>query len=146
MSGALWAASFLTVAAGIADWRRREVPQWTVVGLVGFWCVVVLVEPGALGANPPGGLVCGVAALAVGLICFGFGWMGAGDAKLLPALGLWLGPEDFPFALSSGAVVALALIIAARRRPGGELHRRGIPLATALAVPAAVLLATRALP
>lgn len=146
MSVALWAASFLAVAAGVADWRRREVPQWTVVGLVGLWCLVALVEPGALGANPLGGLVCGVAALAVGLICFGFGWVGAGDAKLVPALGLWLGSQDFPFALASGAAVALAFIVAARLRPGGELHRRGIPLATAFGTPAALLLASRALP
>lgn len=57
----------------------------------------------------------GVAMLIVGMILFGFRALGGGDAKLLAAASLWVGPDQWlPFvALVAvfGGVLAVAIII-----------------------------------
>ena len=55
--------------------------------------------PGAIGAHLGIGLVC----LAVCFGMFAAGWMGGGDAKLLAASALWIGPEGI---LAFGVLVA----------------------------------------
>lgn len=97
-------------------------------------------------------VACGV--LAFTFIFFSFGWIGGGDAKLLPVAALWLGPDlALPFLLYVsiiGAALTAALVqlrraplpIALKRRAwSSRLHERkaGIPYGAAMA-PAALLL------
>ena len=140
---ALSAAVALALAAAWTDWRRREVPHWTVVGLFGFWLLTVARAPEALGFDPWAGLLCGVVGLTAGLVCHGFGWLGGGDAKLLGVLALWLGPRDLPIALLGIALCGLALLVAAWLAPTGDFRRRGIPFACAIVPPTAALLVAR---
>lgn len=138
----------LAVAAGLAawtawtDWRRREVPDWTVLTLVGLWGFAAVFAPGALGGTAMEGLACGAAGLAAGFVLHALGWLGGGDGKLLAAAALWLGPVDLGFGLLAAAALLLALWVGLRRR-AADNRGDGIPFACALAPPTAVLLAAR---
>ena len=90
----------------------------------------------------------GVLVLALGIILFIPGWFGGGDAKLMAAIALWIGPDAlvpyFIYAAVTGGFIAMA-ILSARSVPLprlllGEawalrLHRQdaGIPYGLALA-------------
>ena len=107
---------FLVVAvvAGIYDWRFRRIPNWlTLAGLIaGFSCHFYL-------SGWPGFLVAakgfGLAALIYFLLYLVHA-MGAGDVKLMAALGSIAGPMNwFLFFLASsilGAVAAIAMTLA----------------------------------
>ena len=58
-------------------------------------------------------------------------------------LALWLGPVDAAFAALGASVLLLGLLSSAAVG-GPARRRRGVPLACALAPPAAVLIAARA--
>ena len=141
----LSAAAFSAVAAAWSDWRRRQIPQWTVAGLAGLWALAALLAPEALGgAAWWAALLCGLAALGAGFGFYAAGALGGGDGKLLGALALWLGPRDLGWALLGGAgVLALFLAAVLIRRPS-ELRKGGLPFGCALAPPAVALLAARA--
>ena len=141
-NAALWTAALLVAVTAWTDWRRREIPHWTTGALVAVWGVAALAARPALGTSVAVGLVCGVVGLAFGAVLYACGWLGGGDAKLLGALALWLGPWEVGFALLATAVLLVLLVAMARR--SGDLKERGIPFACACAPPAAVLLAARA--
>ena len=126
------------------DWRRREVPHWTVAGLLALWLLLVVTRPERLGFDPWLGLACGAGALALGALCYGLGWWGAGDAKLLAVLALWIGPHDLPAALLGTAALGLLLVAVALASPTGDFRKRGLPFAIAVAAPAVAFLAARA--
>ena len=140
----LAAGAALSMAAAWTDWRRREVPHWIVGGLVAGWLAVAGASPGVLGAPPLHGVVFAACALAAGFVTHAAGWVGAGDAKLLAALALWLGPAAAGFVLTACAGLLLLFVLAARTERGTVLRTRGIPVACALAPPAALVMATRA--
>ena len=130
-------------AAAWFDWRNRLIPHWLLVGLVAGWAVAALALPDLLDGRVLAGAACGALALAAGAAVRAHGWLGAGDVKLAAALGLWLGPADFGLALVAAG--ALTLVLAAHAFAlGGGHARRSLPLACALAPPAAVLLLWRA--
>lgn len=143
-SATLWTAIALVAVAMWTDARRREIPHWATGGLLAAWGVAAALARPALGGTVVAALICGAVGLGLGALCYAFGWLGGGDGKLLAALGLWLGPGDMGFALLAGAGLLLLLYVAARSGAGG-MRQRGIPFACAVAPPAAVLLATRAL-
>jgi prepilin peptidase CpaA len=90
----------------------------------------------------------GLGVLALGILLFIPGWFGGGDAKLMAAIALWIGPDAlvpyFIYAAVTGGFIAMA-IMSARTVPLprlllGEawalrLHRQdaGIPYGLALA-------------
>lgn len=98
----------LALAAGFLDLRFRRIPNWlTVSGAA----VGMLVSVG-LGAGQALASVLGcVAALALGLVLFRIGALGAGDGKLIAAFGAWFGLRNLPAALmamaAGGALLAL---------------------------------------
>lgn len=139
---ALVAATAALVAAAWTDTRRRRIPHWPAAVLVAAWGVAAVVAPTALGAAALAGAACGAGALGVGAALWASGWLGGGDVKLAGALGLWLGPADFGLALVGAGVLMLAMLATAFAL-GGDLARRGLPVAGALAVPAATLLVHR---
>lgn len=62
----------------------------------------------------------GLAALAVGILCFARGWVGGGDAKLFAAAALWFGPTHVLQYLLVASVIGGALtlfVLIARRLP-----------------------------
>ena len=142
----LLGAAFLAVAAAWTDWRWRMVPNAIPAALACLWLVAVAGRPELLNATVLASVLCGGAALAAGVAGYALGGLGAGDAKLLAGLALWLGPLDAAFALLAAGVLLLALLSPALTARGAAVLRaRGIPFACALAPPAAFLLASRGL-
>jgi prepilin peptidase CpaA len=96
------------------DLRWRRIPNWLTVGaaLMGIAYHAV--------AGGWGGIQTASAGWAVGLaiffIPFALGGLGAGDVKLVAALGAWLGPADVVWlGLYTGVIGGLlALVVACR--------------------------------
>ncbi len=106
----------LMILAALNDIASFRIPNWIPAALA------ILFVPAAFVAHLPWsgwqgvGLHLAVGALALALAVGGFamGWMGGGDAKLLAAAAVWLGPERlWPFAMATalaGGALALALV------------------------------------
>jgi prepilin peptidase CpaA len=104
----------LALAASVCDVRTRRIPNALTFGAAAAALVVSTWEGGATGAATSGaGLLAG---LALWFPLFALGGMGAGDVKLLAAIGAWLGPYATFFvsiyAGIAGALLALALVVA----------------------------------
>ncbi|MGE0175377.1 MAG: prepilin peptidase [Oligoflexales bacterium] len=102
------------LAAGITDVRHSRIPNWVTFPLAGFGLGVQSWE------NGWGGLLFSLEGLVVGLVCLMFfyvmGGMGAGDVKLLGAIGTILGPGQvlyiFAFTAILGGMYSVALLFA----------------------------------
>lgn len=105
----------LVIAAALSDLTTMRIPNWLSGGLIlGFF-------PAALAVGLPlgvAGLHVAVAfvALLVGMGLFAFRIVGGGDAKLIAAACLWLGPSaSLEFVLWTavfGGLLSLGLIVA----------------------------------
>ena len=100
------------ILAAVIDVRESRIPNWLTFSLAGFGMVV---HGWHQGFN---GLILSVEGLAVGILCLVFfyikGGMGAGDVKLLGAIGAVLGPHlvvyVFGFAAILGGLYSLAML------------------------------------
>ena len=106
----------LVAMATQSDVTSRRIPNW----LVGPAILIALVTHGVMGGWS--GLLGSVAGMlaAAGLLMPGHlaRWMGAGDVKLMAAVGAWLAWPQAVVALLASLVAAgiLATVIALRRR------------------------------
>lgn len=103
----------VAICASWYDCRQHRVPNW----------LNVLIALSGLGAQAafdgPAGLVLGLQGMLVGFGMLVLLWamkgMGAGDVKLMAAMGAWLGPHMAFYAVLAGGLVggvlALALIV-----------------------------------
>ena len=94
------------------DVREQRIPNWlTVGGLVGSLLLRAILGPGAFWM----GLLGGVSGFALGILLFAAGVMGAGDGKLLAAVGSFLGFEVFvrslPLIGAFGGLLALVVTL-----------------------------------
>jgi len=111
------ASVLLVVVLLVASWtdvRARRIPNWlTVAGMIAGLAVRAWMGPGPL--------VDGALGVGLGLLLsapfFAVGALGGGDAKLLMAVGAFMGPADLARASLVIAVVGglIALLEAARR-------------------------------
>lgn len=108
------------LAACAADIRRRIIPDWTVVVLAGIG-----LGSAAMSNQPGPVLVVGAACAAVGAGLALAGLWGWGDAKLLGAAGVLVGPAGLILFANvmvlSGGVLALALLILRGPAKSGRL-------------------------
>lgn len=107
------------VWAAISDIRSMTISNRLTVGLaVAFLPMAVLCHLSLAQFGLHAGL--GVAGLVVGMILFAFRVMGGGDAKLIAAVCLWLGPNGalsmLLYTALAGGVLTLVLL-GARRAP-----------------------------
>jgi len=146
--------------ATIGDLRTFEVSNRVHVVVVGAFLLLLLANGFDWRMAQVHGLTGGI----VLVVCFGLfsaGVVGAGDAKLLSAIALWMGwpallPYLFYVALTGGVVGVLLILF--RRRPLSprlagirwvrQLHERkkDIPYAVAVSLPALFLLPGMAFP
>ncbi|MCZ0943926.1 MAG: prepilin peptidase [Gammaproteobacteria bacterium] len=140
----LVSASGLAIAACVTDWNQRQIPHWLLGGVVLLWGVAAWLAPDALGAPPLSSLLCGVGAMAIGFALYTWAGLGGGDAKLLAALAIWLGPWDIGLWLLGAAAVGLLLVLVAVAGRSTDFLNRGLPFAWAISPPAVALLLGRA--
>ncbi len=101
------------------DVTSFKIPNRYVAVLTLAWPVAVLFA--GAGLDEAGmAAACGGGLLILGFLLFSFGSLGAGDAKLLAAVGLWIGPAGLPdfllYTALSGAALGIFLL-QARRYP-----------------------------
>ena len=103
-----------SLAACVTDLRSRRIPNVLTFGSAAAALVFQTITAGTTGAASASfGWAVG---LAVFFIPFALGGLGAGDVKLLAALGAWLGPKDALmlalYAGAAGGVLAIAVALA----------------------------------
>ena len=122
MEFGFWSATCLILVPGILwaswiDYSQRRVPNWLNGSLIvsGFLVQAWFFGLAGLGAGL-GGLLVGFGVLIVPWLMHG---MGAGDVKLMAAIGVWFGPimTFYSFALGAtiGGVAAMVMIVSTRR-------------------------------
>ena len=142
------AACALFAVSVVTDLRRREVPNAVPLLLLGLFALYA-----AAGAVRPvvdlwQHLAIGAGVLAAGFGLYLTGRFGAGDAKLLAVAGVWIGPALFHLTLFMFGMAAFALaLVMAALLPFERMRRmrRELPFAVAIAPPAVIVLALRAL-
>jgi prepilin peptidase CpaA len=110
------AVAAVGIVAAAIDFRTRRVPNWLTGGTAALGFALAMFHASdATAAAAAWGLVVGAAVMLPGHL---FAGTGAGDVKLLAAIGTLLGPgrtaSAFVYITIAGA--ALALVVAARRR------------------------------
>lgn len=141
----------LVLTAAAKDLGSYLIPNWISLALAAAF---VPAAGAAWAAGVPAAelLVCvgvGAAALVAGVVMFALRWIGGGDAKLMAACALWLGPAGLaPFLMwtaLAGGVLTLTLITVRRHGVsfvgGGEgwvsrlMHPQGdVPYGVAICV------------
>jgi prepilin peptidase CpaA len=106
----------VTTAAAVVDLRTRRVPNWLTFGTAALGVTMATAQAGGIGvAGALGGLLVGLVLMLPGHV---FGKTGAGDVKLLAALGTLLGPRSIAMAFLYTAIAGgvLAVLVATKRR------------------------------
>ena len=109
------ALSTLLVVAAASDLRMRRIPN--VLTVSGFMIALALRSTLGTGAVVDGLQGAGIALLVI-LPFFLLGALGGGDLKLLVAVGAFMAPSQFVFALLATAILGVVLAV-------GESIRRG---------------------
>ena len=136
----------LCITGALIDVNRLTIPNWLNLS------IALLFIPAAAVSGLPleiigGHLVAGLAAFVIAFALFAFRLFGGGDAKMIPAVILWLGPGAamtflFFMALSGGLCALLVLsvkkVIPATILPGAIRapfeDNAGIPYGVAIAI------------
>jgi prepilin peptidase CpaA len=123
----------LLILAAITDLRERRIPNWLNGGVAALYPVYLLLSP--VPVAWPGALAIGLVVAVVGLALFARELVGGGDVKLIAALSLWAGVDQFVlFALVTtltGGIVGFASLWYWRWGPLIHAHLAGFGLAGA---------------
>jgi prepilin peptidase CpaA len=85
----------LVIGAALRDVTSYTIPNWISLALAATFPLAALalgLPLATIGLN----LGVGAAALVGGMVMFGLGWIGGGDAKLFAAAALWIGLGPTP--------------------------------------------------
>lgn len=101
------------LSAITTDIRSMRIPNWISLALIGlFPAYVIVAEPAA---SALAHVAVAIGTLTLAFLLFAGNCLGAGDAKLLAALALWMGPHHIaPFlalmAIAGGVFVLILMI------------------------------------
>lgn len=120
----LFAVMLMTVAAAVFDVRDRRIPNL----LTAPFFVLGLIIQIVLTATGNGGeLGSGLLAALISFVILGGMWMaggiGAGDAKLMMAIGIWLGLPQTLLIMAGSLITTLVILVAVK-----GLRRFGVPI------------------
>lgn len=102
-----WALWFALI-----DYRQRRLPNWITLGAAGAAIVYLLIHGSSvLGASWVSAVAAGMGAVLLLSLCLWLGWLGAGDIKLMSAIGFIGGIQVLAttFVLSSFLALPVAL-------------------------------------
>lgn len=120
----VFAALFLCfcVLAALYDVNQLKIPNWLNLTLAGLFLPAAAVS--GLPLEIIGGhLIAGGLAFVIAFGLFAFRIFGGGDAKMIPAVVLWMGPEAallFAFKMAIAGGIFATLILAVRRTAPAE--------------------------
>ncbi len=117
----------LLLAATVCDLRLREVPDWIAIAIA--LVAVASAVVGWLGIGLVWIFAGGIVGLLVGYLLFRFARLGGGDAKLIAALGLLVGPVGLVIVLFGMAIAGGVLSLVAMLR--GQRDYAYVPAITA---------------
>jgi prepilin peptidase CpaA len=120
-------AFLLLLIATACDFRSREIPDWISIVIAGV--AIVASTAGWLGIGLPWVIAGGAVGLLIGFGLFYFAELGGGDAKLIAALGLLLGPVGILIMLFGMAIFGGVLSLIAMLR--GQRDYAYVPAITA---------------
>jgi len=122
MHSAFWVTNCVVLIPGILwaswiDYKQRRVPNWLNAGVAGAGLMAQAYFFGLDGVEAGlTGLVVGFGLLIVPWLMHG---MGAGDVKLMMAIGVWLGPYltflSFCVGAVAGGIIAVIMIMSTGR-------------------------------
>ncbi len=149
LSGIYWLSVAAFAGAAVygaySDVRSRIIPNWVSV------VVAVSFLPAALiGASDLYDILIrygiGLALLAVCALLFARGMIGGGDAKLLPACSVWMGPQGVAgfiilTAIIGGMLAVIALI--SRKKNQDDKTPQGLPYGVAISLAAILMIAIK---
>lgn len=103
------------VAAAVSDLRTYTIPNWCSVVILALYPLAALLtlNDTTMGDN----IVVFLIVLGIGYGLFAVNMMGAGDVKLLAAIGLWAGTEaivDTIFVVCLACIVLVTLLVVTR--------------------------------
>ena len=110
------AALVIGTIACVTDIRSRRVPNWLTFSATAVGVLAQSLLP--VGHGPLWGLVGVIAGLAVFFHFFALGGLGAGDVKLMAALGAWLGWQDTVWTAAYGAIAGGVIAVPLGLRHG----------------------------
>lgn len=121
MTIAVFAAVLVLTIAAYIDWKEHRVPNWLTFSALGF---ALAFHAGQSGWPGLGFALLGASAgLATLVLMYALGGMGAGDVKLMAAVGAWVGAtatlQAFVWIAAIGGLMGAYLIWRS-----GELERR----------------------
>ena len=140
----------LCLFAALHDVNSLTIPNW-----LNLTIAVLFVPAAALSGLPMevliGHVLAGLAAFVIGFALFAFRIFGGGDAKMIPAVMLWIGPAaslEFVFTMALvGGACALIIVLVRNAVPAAVLpgairapfeEKAGVPYGVAIAAGAFV--------
>ena len=117
----------LLIVATVCDFRTREIPDWISIAIA--IVAVISASTGWLGISLILVAIGGVVGLTIGYLLFRFAKLGGGDAKLIAALGMLVGPVGLLIVLFGMAVAGGVLSLVAMLR--GQRDYAYVPAITA---------------
>lgn len=125
----------------VTDLRWRLIPNWSVLMLLATYPLGVIALSMEAGFAL-GGLMAAAVMFLLCFFAFGRGWIGGGDAKLIPVIALWLGAGlTLPFLLYAtalGGILTMIFLVATRPKADSQ-QPLVVPYGPALAIAALIL-------
>src|SRR5262245_20315695 len=130
MLSVIWGAySCLLLAAATIDALSYRIPNWISIALIGLFVGAVVISGDSAASYWPH-LATGLWLFLAGYLLFALTGMGAGDAKLAAAIGLWAGPIGlyaWGEALALAMLILAVLLLAARRMTPAKVPQEALP-------------------
>lgn len=118
MNATMWALSGWVACLAITDCRQRCLPNGLTLGAAGAGIIYLIVRGNSvLGASWISAWTAGLGALIVLLPFFRLGWLGAGDIKLMSAIGFLGGVQMLLTTFVFSSILAFPFAFWLRLRP-----------------------------
>ena len=135
----------LCLFAALHDLNSLTIPNW-----VNLTLALLFIPAAAVSGLPlemiGGHLLAGAAAFVIAFALFAFNIFGGGDAKMIPAVILWMGPDTaLPFTMSmalAGGAMAFLILMVRKSMPAEAIpgpvraafeEKAGVPYGVAIA-------------